>query len=185
MKGDWAVLNFGDAKLTYQPVHEAVLRTGASYAYNPKPAAKREGSHARSPERDAILEEFKKGRRFNRQQIRDEFKLSQEGCDSLLQRMERDKEVSKYKGEGKLLMFGAYLRTPMPVTNDEALTWKQNCRMKATNRMIKHGGQEQCVSAWADDLGMPASCLLKRIKAWGVDEAFARPWKPRAARGAV
>ena len=67
----------------------------------------------------------------------------------------------------------------------------QNCRWAdrrtqarntSSNRVIRFGGREMCLKAWADELQMDQASLSERIKRWGLDRALTQP-KMRENRG--
>ena len=54
------------------------------------------------------------------------------------------------------------------------------------NVFVEFGGRRQPVSAWARELGLDPSTLLRRLKAgWTAGEALAKPVRPQAARRTV
>jgi hypothetical protein len=50
-------------------------------------------------------------------------------------------------------------------------------RNARSNRLITYAGRTQCLSAWAEHLGMPVKTLYTRIvtRGWPVERAFATP----------
>lgn len=59
--------------------------------------------------------------------------------------------------------------------------YKENCRWvtcreqhrnKSTNRMIKFEGRTQCLTDWAEELGICSSTLRYRLDHWTVEESF-------------
>lgn len=55
-------------------------------------------------------------------------------------------------------------------------TPRQQSRNKRTSLMIEFGGRTQCLSAWAEELGMCKQVLLYRIRSgWPVDKALTEP----------
>ena len=56
------------------------------------------------------------------------------------------------------------------------VTAKENTRNRRNNRMLTWDGRTQCVSAWADELGMNRTSLLLRLKrGWTVERALTQP----------
>ena len=53
---------------------------------------------------------------------------------------------------------------------------KEQANNRSSNHMITYNGKTQSVQKWADETGIPRSCLDQRILAgWNVDKIFAEP----------
>jgi hypothetical protein len=49
-------------------------------------------------------------------------------------------------------------------------------RNRRTNRLVTFNGQTKCVTAWAEESGLTATCLLQRLKrGWAVELALTAP----------
>lgn len=56
----------------------------------------------------------------------------------------------------------------------------QQQRNMRSNHLITYNGKTQCLSAWAEELGVTRSALESRIrKGWDIDRAFTQPVKKR------
>jgi hypothetical protein len=55
-------------------------------------------------------------------------------------------------------------------------TREQQSRNKRTNRLITHGGQTQCLAAWAEELGLNSRVIYDRLAlGWSVERALTTP----------
>lgn len=64
-------------------------------------------------------------------------------------------------------------------SNCQWATRKDQGRNKRNNHLIAHEGRTQCLSAWAEELGMGSSLLRYRLKHWSVEKAFTTPVRRR------
>lgn len=63
---------------------------------------------------------------------------------------------------------------------------KENCRNQERSRMITWRAKTQCLSAWAEELGIPMKTLHFRLtKGWAVDKALATPVRQITINGVV
>ncbi len=61
-------------------------------------------------------------------------------------------------------------------------TRTEQTRNQRSNVNVTHNGKTQCLTAWAEELGMPYKTLWYRLTSgWTVDEAFSRPLKKTKA----
>ncbi len=89
--------------------------------------------------------------------------------------------------------FFADMGNPLPKTSIERIdingnycpencrwaTQKEQARNKRNNVLLTYSGKTQCVSAWAEELGMSSGVLGARVRAgWGIKEALTPPKKP-------
>lgn len=58
-------------------------------------------------------------------------------------------------------------------------TQKQQQRNRSSNKNITWNNKIQCISQWADDLGMCRKVLEYRIRNWDLEKAMTTPYKPR------
>ena len=58
---------------------------------------------------------------------------------------------------------------------------KENSRNKTTNKLITYKGKTQCLSAWAEELGLSYPALKQRLNnlGWTVEKAFNTPVRKR------
>lgn len=55
-------------------------------------------------------------------------------------------------------------------------TTQQQARNKRNNHLIMFNGKTQCISAWAEEIGIKATTILMRIRrCWTPEEALATP----------
>lgn len=60
------------------------------------------------------------------------------------------------------------------------VTPKQNGRNRRTNRLITFRGKTQCVTAWAEEIGISSKMIYKRLnRNWFVERALTAPTKQR------
>lgn len=63
-------------------------------------------------------------------------------------------------------------------------TSKEQARNTRSNMNLSHNGKTQCVSAWAEEIGLKPATLLERInRGWSVEESLTTPvWRPGTVR---
>ncbi len=64
-------------------------------------------------------------------------------------------------------------------SNCRWVTRKEQNRNKRNNHLITYNGKTQCISAWAEELGIGASVLWYRLKHWSVKKALTTPVRKR------
>jgi hypothetical protein len=76
---------------------------------------------------------------------------------------------------------------PYSATNCRWGTRLEQARNKRNNRLLTFKGKTQCVSAWAQDLGIPNKTILSRLCAgWSVENTLSRPIRrPRPQQASV
>jgi hypothetical protein len=62
-------------------------------------------------------------------------------------------------------------------------TATEQMRNRSNNHLITHNGRTMCLAAWAEELGLKADTLDKRVRRWGAEDAIRRTLAiPRGGR---
>jgi len=55
-------------------------------------------------------------------------------------------------------------------------TMKEQCRNTKRNRLLTYEGKNQCVSAWAEEMGLGVYTLFRRLdRGWSIEKALTQP----------
>ena len=65
-------------------------------------------------------------------------------------------------------------------------TPKQNSRNRRNNHLATHNGKTQCITAWAEEIGISKYTIYKRLRCgWSIEKALTTPVKQRKVRRIV
>lgn len=61
------------------------------------------------------------------------------------------------------------------------VTKKDQQRNRREHKLLTHNGKTQCISIWAEEVGLTTNCLWRRIdNGWSVEKALSKPTRKRS-----